>query len=96
MSKILRSLTLSGGDMGWKQTVILGGAVLLLAACDRATAPIANVRDGGVGAKAHATAPTAPNPLPEPTEEIVPDDCLGITLSSGIPGEPDLCIELDY
>ena len=33
--------------MGWKQTLILGGAVLLLAACDSATAPVANVRDGG-------------------------------------------------
>ena len=37
----------SGGEMGWKQTLILGGAVLLLAACDSTTAPVANVRDGG-------------------------------------------------
>jgi hypothetical protein len=85
--------------MGWKQTVILGGAVLLLAACDRATAPIANVRDGGIGAKANVTEPTAPLTLDNPIETLVPRDgdaCLGITLSSGVPGEADLCIQIDY
>ena len=85
--------------MGWKQTVILGGAVLLLAACDRATAPIANVRDGGIGARASVTEqPTAPLTLADPNETAEPREgaCFGITLSSGIPGEPDLCIDIDY
>lgn len=46
--------------MGWKQTLILGGAVLLLAACDRATAPIVNARDGGAAVNSTA-APTSPS-----------------------------------
>jgi hypothetical protein len=41
-----------GGDMNWKKAVFLGGAVLLLAACDRATAPNALVREGGPAAAA--------------------------------------------
>jgi hypothetical protein len=47
-----------GGDMNWKKAVFLGGAVLLLAACDRATAPNALVREGGPAAAAKA--PTSP------------------------------------
>lgn len=80
--------------MGWKQTVILGGAVLLLAACDRATAPIANVRDGNVGAKASTTIPTEPtNPLATPGPTVLPDECLdGISISSGS-GDP-ICLEI--
>jgi hypothetical protein len=81
--------------MGWKQTLILGGAVLLLAACDRATAPIANVREGGIGAKANATIPTGPQALSNPIETILPDECTGIVISSGVTGEPE-CIALDF
>ena len=49
-----------GGDMNLKMAVFLGGAVLLLAACDRATAPNALVRDGGPAAAAKAPAKSPP------------------------------------
>ena len=49
-----------GGDMNLKKAVFLGGAVLLLAACDRATAPDALVREGGPAAAAKAPPPKAP------------------------------------
>jgi hypothetical protein len=45
--------------MDLKKAVFLGGAVLLLAACDRATAPNALVREGGPAAAAKA-APKSP------------------------------------
>jgi hypothetical protein len=44
--------------MAWKKVIFLGGAVLLLAACDRATAPNALIREGG--SLAAAKAPAAP------------------------------------
>jgi hypothetical protein len=78
--------------MGWKQTLILGGAVLLLAACDRATAPITNVRDGGAAAnrtaKSSLTAPSEPNALDSTSaapEAPVAQDLIpcGISISSG-------------
>jgi len=47
--------------MNWKKAVFLGGAVLLLAACDRATAPNALVREGGPAAAAKAP-PSKPSP----------------------------------
>lgn len=47
--------------MTLKMAVFLGGAVLLLAACDRATAPNALVREGGPAAAAKAPA-KAPAP----------------------------------
>jgi hypothetical protein len=98
MSITIRSLTLSGGDMGWKQTLILGGAVLLLAACDRATAPIANVREGGVVVrKANTTTPTEPPTTSSDStgQTTLPEDCpSGISILSG-DGEV-ICVELDY
>jgi hypothetical protein len=75
--------------MGWKQTLILGGAVLLLAACDRATAPIANVRDGGAAVlstrlvKSHlegdSTATASDSEEPK-VQDLLP---CGISISSG-------------
>ena len=41
--------------MGWKHAVFLGGAVLLLVACDRVTAPTAGVRQGPAAAAAKAS-----------------------------------------
>lgn len=75
--------------MGWKQTLILGGAVLLLAACDRATAPIVHVRDGGVAANQTATPTTPTIPLVAPMNEICTP---GFSINSGeivveLPGE---------
>jgi hypothetical protein len=79
------SLNLNGGDMGWKQTLILGGAVLLLAACDTATAPIVNVRDGGPTAYLTAEDPTSPSigmTLAEPeAQTLCPGS--GISIDSG-------------
>jgi len=43
--------------MGWKKALFFGGAVLVLAACDSATAPNARVRDGGASS-ALRTSPT--------------------------------------
>jgi hypothetical protein len=83
--------------MGWKQTLILGGAVFLLAACDRATAPIANVREGGIGGRANSSIPTEPTePLAEPIETELPgpDLCPGIVILSG-EGEP-VCVIIDW
>ena len=48
--------------MSWKKALFLGGAVLLLAACDRATAPNALVREGGPAAAAKAKAAPSPKP----------------------------------
>lgn len=85
--------------MGWKQTLILGGAVLLLAACDKATAPIVNVRDGGPTANLTVgpippSVAKKPTPLPV-TLSICPDPGSGIVISSGeIVVEP--CNPLDW
>jgi hypothetical protein len=50
--------------MGWKKALFYGGAVLLLAACDRsATAPTSLVRVEGVQAAAKAK-PAKPAALP--------------------------------
>ena len=76
--------------MGWKQTLILGGAVLLLAACDRATAPIANARDGAAAIRAAKSSLTAPDSASDLTstsdtsapvaQDVIP---CGISISSG-------------
>jgi hypothetical protein len=75
--------------MSWKQTLILGGAVLLLAACDRATAPIANAREGGAAAKNFEfSEPTA-------TTDTVIEKTIGcsrgIPLNSGRTEEEESC-----
>lgn len=58
---------------GWKQALFLGGAVLLLAACSDATAPVAQLQDGKAPASANlffgpipTTTTTSPTPLPAP------------------------------
>jgi hypothetical protein len=70
--------------MNWKHTVILGGALLLLAACNSATAPISQLRDGNV--RSSTKAPSTPDvtPLSPPVIPVEFDPCRsGITLSSG-------------
>jgi hypothetical protein len=41
--------------MNWKQTLFLGGAILLLAACSDATAPSTQLRRGSAGVAAKGT-----------------------------------------
>jgi hypothetical protein len=71
-----------GGDMSWKKAVFLGGAVLLLAACNSATAPNASVRGGGGAAKDLEVVPLEEVPI-----EVLPVDeteaCRGYYVRSG-------------
>ena len=80
--------------MSWKKAVFYGGAVLVLAACDNATAPTspsAMTKLDGVAAaaKQKATTETAPapqaNPLSLPT---VPNTgCAAAVIHVGLDGE---------
>lgn len=82
--------------MGWKQTLILGGAVLLLAACDRATAPIANVREGGAAVSVKAPTDSTTNTMPTvgPTS-IEPTSCSGIVINIGNSSD-STCVTLEF
>lgn len=66
--------------MNWKKAVFLGGAVLLLAACDRATAPNALVREGGPAAAAKAP---ASKPAPGPRADADFGGCEGYFVREG-------------
>jgi hypothetical protein len=63
--------------MNLKKAVFLGGTVLLLAACDRATAPNALVREGGPAAAAKA--PSSPKAGPGNRTGLL-GDCEGYYL----------------
>ena len=68
--------------MSWKRAVFFGGAVLLLAACDNATAPTSPsglTRLGGVSAAAKAKGSDASTPAvtPDSTTSGVQTDCGG-------------------
>ena len=58
--------------MDLKKAVFLGGAILLLTACDRATAPDTLVREGGPAAAAKAKAKS-----PSPNDVGVPAGLFG-------------------
>ena len=64
--------------MSWKRAVFFGGAVLVLAACDNATAPTSPglTRLGGVSA-ASRKASDAPVVTPDSTTSGVKNDCNG-------------------
>lgn len=64
----------------WKQAFVLGGAVLLLAACDSATAPSTEFRKGDASAANLIIRRTAPT-----TETTT------TTSDSGTPTTTDLC-----
>jgi hypothetical protein len=74
--------------MGWKQTLILGGAALLLAACDRATAPIANVQEGSAATfarKGTDTTSTTSTTSTEGSGELLDPACRGsISINCGL------------
>jgi hypothetical protein len=78
--------------MGWKKALFLGGAVVLLAACDRATAPDTQLRQGGVPAAA-LKAPASKLPRVG-TLDLDPDLCRGYYVRSG-DAEP-ICVPLEF
>jgi hypothetical protein len=61
--------------MDLKKAVFLGGAVLLLAACNSATAPNALVRDGGPAAvaKVQENSPPPPSAIGDPVGGLFGD-----------------------
>jgi hypothetical protein len=65
----------------WKQAFVLGGAVLLLAACDSATAPGTEFQKGDASAANLIIRRTAPTTEPTTTT----------TSDSGTPTTTDLC-----
>lgn len=84
--------------MGWKHTLILGGAVLLLAACDTATAPIVNVRDGGPTAN-FTVDPTSPSEADQPLPAPAPTNFCsesGISINLGEMAGEGNCNPLDW
>lgn len=68
---------------GWKQALFLGGAVLLLAACDRATGPSAQIREGKSAANSMLS-PSLLEPTPSDTTTNPLDLCRNpVIISSG-------------
>lgn len=71
----------------WKQAFVLGGAVLLLAACDSATGPSTELRKGDASAAnliIRRTAPaTTTTTSPEPGTPGTNECRNGVTISSG-------------
>lgn len=84
----------------WKQAFVLGGAVLLLAACDRATGPSTQFRTGDASTAANlivrriAPITTTTTSTTESTTPTTTEFCRnGVTISSGRTEEASaLCI----
>ena len=72
--------------MGWKKALIFGGAVLVLAACDRATAPTALNRTGSTAAvkgSAKDTASASSTTISNTTTTLYGPLCSGYVITSG-------------
>ena len=59
---MLSTKTPGGGHMSWKRALVVGGALLLLSACDQATAPQPQLKqlNGRAAANNKNGQPTAP------------------------------------